>query len=124
MTSMNIINHVDILDLITIRVYNPNIYKPAEFAVDLSANEKGKVVVIDTSAKTIMNESVTKKAREFTSARDPKVKDLIREYVGRMCTELAKSGLLIIEKAPEKSEDPFAEAKRFATERLNKLGAK
>jgi hypothetical protein len=110
---MNIMKHVDVLDLIKINVFRPNVYQPGQLEVSLEALEKDKVVVIDEDELKRLNELLTDKCREFEDARDPKVTKYIEEFVARMCSEWHRLGLLEIEEVPEGSKDPYQDAKEM-----------
>lgn len=108
---MDIMKHVDVLDLIKINVYRPNIFKPTEFQVDLECLEKDKQVVVDEDELQTLNRILTEKCREFEDARDPRVVGYIEEFVGKMCQEWHTAGLLVIEEIKDTPKDPYKEAK-------------
>ena len=111
---MSVLNNVEILDLINIHVYNPNVFVPGEIRVDFQPIEKGKRVVIDSDAVKTLEEILKERANDkFDDARDPKVKKDIEEFVGRMCIEWHKSGLLLIEDVPDAPSDPYEQAKKM-----------
>lgn len=113
---MDILKHVDILDLITITVYNPNLLNPREIQVDLKAIEEGKHVVVDEDSLVKLNEILTEKCKEFKNIKDPKIRKYIEEFVGRMCSEWHRHGLLIIEDIPEAPEDPYEKIRKQGEE--------
>jgi len=119
---MQILKHVDVLDLIKIKVYNPSVYVPGAFAVEFEALEKGKVVVVDTNELQKLNRIVTERAQTFEDARDPKVKEFIKEFVGRMCSEWYKVGLLVIDEPSDAPVDHYEQAKKTVAQSLNKVG--
>lgn len=110
---MEVLKHVDILELITINVFRPNIYKAGDIHVELEALEKGKVVVVDEDELLKLNEALTNKCQEFNDAREPKVAKYIEEFVARMCSDWHRMGLLIIEDAPDTPDDPYKKAKEM-----------
>lgn len=110
---MQVMNHVDILELIKINVFRPNVYKAGDIQVELEALEKGKVVVVDEDEIKKLNEALTHKCKEFEDARDPKVANYIKEFVGRMCSDWHRMGLLVLEDAPTTPDDPYKKAKEM-----------
>jgi hypothetical protein len=117
---VTILKHVDVLDLIKVEVFTPNIYKPGDIQVDLVALEKDKRVVIDDSALKSLNQTLYERCQQFEDARDPKVKEYIKEFVGRMCSEWHRNGLLEIEDIPEGVTDHYEDARRQARELLKR----
>jgi hypothetical protein len=107
----NILKHVDVSDLINIKIVRPNVKRPDLILVDITAIEKGKRVVIDETALQKFNQIITEKAGQF-SARDPKASDYIKEFAHKMCSGWHRSGLLIIEDIPEAIEDHYAEMRK------------
>ena len=110
---MQIMNHVDILELIKISVFRPNVYRPGEFQVSLEALEKGKQVVVDENALKSLNEILTQKCKEFDDARDPKVAKYIEEFVAKLCSDWHRIGLLVIDNMSEAPQDPYEKAKKM-----------
>ena len=108
---MSVINHVDILELIKIIVFRPNIYQAGAFQVELEALEKGKRVVVDEDELVKLNEILTHKSQQFDDARDPKITKYIEEFVARMCSEWHRMGLLMLEDIPNAPDDPYQKAK-------------
>ena len=109
----NILKHVDIADLININVVVPNITRPDVIQVDITALEEGKHVVIDTDALDTFNCILVEKCQQFDNARDPKVKEYIKEFTHRMCQEWDSAGLIVIEDIPEAVDDPYAHLRRL-----------
>lgn len=109
---MDVMKHVDILELVKIDVYRPNIYKPGEIAVKLIPFDKSKQVVVDPDELRQLEEKITEKCQQFDDARDPRVGKYIEEFVGRICSDWHRMGLLLLEDIPDAPEDPYAEAKK------------
>lgn len=112
---MEILKNVDILELVTIHVYrgDPTHDDPMPYRVMIESLDKGKKVVFDEKALQTMNYHLTEKAQQFQDGRDPRVKDYIQEFVGRMVSELAKNGLVVLEDVGDEKEDPYANLRKF-----------
>lgn len=114
----NILKNVEINELIQIDVFNPVVWSPGQIEVSLQAVEKGKRVVVDPDAMETLGVVLKERANDkFESARDPKMKKDMEEFVARMCIEWHKNGMLIIEEIPDAPSDPYEEAKK-AVEKL------
>ena len=111
---MQIMNQVDILDLIKIIVYRPEMLKAGAFQVDLESLDKSKRVVLDEDAVKSLNEIITDKCQQFDDARDPKVAKYIEEFVAKMCSGWHRCGLLELEPIPDEPEDHYKRAKQIA----------
>jgi len=110
---MQIMNHVDILELIKITVFRPNVYKPTEFQIDLQPLDQNKRVVVDSHELQSLNHILLEKCQQFDNARDPKVAKYMEEFVAKMCSEWHRMGLLILEDIPEAAKDPYYTAKEL-----------
>ena len=108
---MQIMDHVDILDLIEIQVFRPNIYEVGAFEVSIEALDRTKNVVIDEDELKTLGPIITEKCREFKDAREQKVAEYIKEFVGRMCSEWHRVGLLVLDEVKEGHDDPYKTAK-------------
>ena len=109
---VNILKNVEINELINIDVFNPNIYSAGQLEISITAVEKGKRVIIDTGATQKLAHILKERANsKFESARDPKMKKDMEEFIARMCIEWHKHGLLVIEDVPDAPSDPYEEAK-------------
>jgi hypothetical protein len=107
---MHILKNVDILDLVRIHVYKekPTREDPLPYRVFIESIDSSKRIVFDEAALNILNQKVTERSQAFGDGRDPRIQDYIKEFVGRMVSELGKNGLAVIEDIPEGSEDPYA----------------
>lgn len=114
--NMQVMNKVDILDLVHIHVFRiPN---TARFEVQIEAIEKNKNVIFDEDALKIMNQKITEKAAQF-EARDPRAKDYIQEFVGRMTSELYRNGLVALDIVTDEPDDPYADIRKKYSKRLS-----
>lgn len=104
--NMQVMNKVDILDLVRIHVFRlPN---TPSFEVEIEPLDKNKNVIFDEDALRVMNEKVSEKAAQF-EARDPRAKDYIQEFVGRMTSELYRNGLVSLEVVTDEPDDPYVD---------------
>jgi hypothetical protein len=102
-------NHVDILDLIKINV---NQLFNGEVTVDLECLEQGKQVVLDEDALKYLNNVLTEKAKNM-SISNPNTLQYIKEFVGRMLSELSRNGLVVLEEISDTPQDPYRTAKNL-----------
>jgi len=112
---MNILNHVDILDLVEVKVFKgmPTMADPAPVRVMVEAKDRGKNVVFDPDALKTLNEKISEIViGRRLDIKDPNTFKYIEEYVARMVSSLYKNGLLILEDVPEASEDPYADLRK------------
>lgn len=111
---MQILKNVDILDLTRIHIYlgQPTREDPLPYKVFIEAVDQTKKVVFDEDALKILNQKITDRVQQFDDGRDPRVVDYVKEFVGRMLTELYRNGLVELEDIPEGSDDPYAEVKK------------
>ena len=111
---MQILKNVDILDLTRTHIYMGHTSKedPLPYKVFIEALDPTKKVVFDESALQILNNKVTERVQQFDNGRDPRVVNYIKEFVGRMLTELYRNGLVELEDIPEGSDDPYMEVKK------------
>ena len=105
---MDIMKHVDVLDLVTVKLYMP---RPGFIAVDVRCHDEDKQVVFDPDALKKLNEVITEKVKGL-DPRHPNVGGYIKEFVGKMLSELYRSGLAVIEDIPESKEDPYEEIRK------------
>ena len=106
---MQVMNCVDILDLINIRILQgtPTIHG-APLYVQIEPIDRCKNIVFDTDALETLNNRVTEVVRDRQlSVRDPNSFKYVEEFVGRMVSELYRNGLVEIEEAKEGSDDPY-----------------
>jgi hypothetical protein len=95
---------------------NPDPVNPGRFEVQIASIDDKKNVVFDERALAVLNERVTEKSKQFSDARDPRVRGYIKEFVGRMASELYKNGLMELEDIDQQEgspEDPYSKAKRL-----------
>lgn len=111
---MDIIKHVDILELIRIHVFRgePSRKDPLPYMVEIEPLDKTKKIVFDEKALEVLNRKLTEKAQTFEDGRDPRIKDYIQEFVGRMVSELARNGLVGLEDIGDAPEDPYAHIRK------------
>lgn len=109
---MEILKHVDILDLIRVHVLPERFYDrhTGKFTVLLESVDPHKQVVIDEKASATLNEEVVKRASTF-EARDPRAAKFIEEFVSRMVSELYRNGLVVLEDVQDAPSDPYQAAK-------------
>ena len=105
---MNIMDHVDVLDLIRINVIQPNIMDKGAFQIDLVALAPDKRVIVDPDALAVLEARLLEKTQEFKSIKDPRLVRYIKEFTGKMCSAWHRNGLLVLEDIPEASDDPYA----------------
>ncbi len=105
---MNIMKRVDILDQVKVMVTQP---MPGNFAVSFEPYDRKQHVVIDEKAKAVMDEKITEKAKALV-AKDPNTKEFIREFAGRLLSELYRVELAILEDVPESPTDPYADIRK------------
>lgn len=86
----------------------PSKEDPKPLMVDIQPLDTNKRVVFDTTAKNTFNSKLTEKARSSgLNASDPKLLDYIKEFTGRLISELYKHDLIALEDIPEASDDPY-----------------
>ena len=91
--SHNIIKNVDILDLVEIKVIQ---IMPGDFQIMIDCLEKDKQLVFDPKALERLNNLATEKSKSLTS-NHPNTIPFIKEFVGRMVSEMHKSGLCALD---------------------------
>jgi len=108
----NPLKHVEFYDLVRVHVFRgqPSVENPCPFSVEFEALEQGKRVIFDDSSLKKMNEILTEKASQL-NASDPRVRDYIGEFAGRLATELYRNGLAAIENVPDSPTDHYLSAR-------------
>jgi len=103
MSKMNIMKKVDILDLINIEI---SVDAMGHLHVDFVSLDMAKQVIIDTQAMEVLNKTLTEKV-VGKSPKDPNVIGYVKEFVGKMVSELYRNGLILLEDIPEAHDDPY-----------------
>lgn len=107
----NIMKHVDLLDLVRVEVNR--IPGTGQFRVFIEAIDKEKKVVMDPSAQKTLNNKITSICKEKNlSALDPNTIGYIKEFVGRVVSELARNGLVELADYEDRPDDPYAEIRK------------
>jgi hypothetical protein len=111
---MDILKNVDILELVRIYVYpgEPTREDPMPYRVEIQSIDPKKKVVFDEKALSVLNHRLTERAQEFDDGRDPRVVDYIKEFVGRMLSELSRNGLVVLDDISDEPEDPYAAVRK------------
>lgn len=115
----NILKHVDILDLVTITVFRgkptPGDLNP--LVVTLDPIDVSKRLEWDTDALKVLNKKLSDKMKD-SDVHNPNTITYIKEFAGKMLSELYKNGLVIISDIPDAPEDPYQAAKK-AIQKIN-----
>jgi len=118
---MDIMEHVDISDLIEVKIHPGNL--PGQVSVAIICLEKGKNIVIDESALEELNAQVTERVKGM-SLNHPNAKGFIKEFVCRLVGALHKNGLAVLEDAEEEnveSYDPYGDLrKKYSDDNIKK----
>ncbi len=107
----DIMNHVDILDQVKVIVTQP---MPGNFAISFEPYDVTKQVIIDSSAHEAMNQQITEKAGG-RSAKDPNTVEYIKEFAGKLLSELFRTQLAILEEIKDAPKDPYESFRRKFT---------
>ena len=110
---MQILKNVDILDLVRIHIFRgqPTKGDPLPYRIEIQSIDESKRVIFDESALKVLNHRLTENVQKFDDGRDPRVRDYIEEFVGRMLTELYRNGLVELEEIPDSPDDPYADVR-------------
>ena len=110
----NLLNNVDILDLVVVNVFKgqPSREDPFPLIISIDPLEQNKRFVIDTSAQEVLNNKLTEKLKD-ADPRNPNTISYAKEFIGKMITELHRSGLCLIEDIPEAKDDPYSEVRKL-----------
>jgi len=106
--SVNIMDHVSIMDLVRAHVMQP---KPGYFQVMFESIDRTKNVVIDEGALKEFNVQVTERMSE-SDARDPQTKTKIEEFCMKLLEGLYKNGLAELVEAKNPKSDPYADMRQ------------
>jgi len=115
---MEVMKNVDILDLVEIVVYQgtPTRENPCPLLVHFEPNDKNKNIVFDPQALKTLNENITDRVREMSlSLNDPNTIPYIKEFVGRMVSEMHRNGVVVLDDIGEASDDPYASVRKTPT---------
>lgn len=114
----DLLSNVDFAERVKIRIFQgaPSQGDPYPFRVEVNSIDETKHVVFDTSALKKMNEILTEKAAQFNPS-DPKLRDYLKEFVGRMVTELYRNDLVVLEDLPDQPDDPYEKIRKNFTRR-------
>jgi len=111
---MQVMTHVDILDLVKINVFKgtPTPIDPNPIRISIDPIDRNKNLVFDDGALNVLN----RKMAEFVIERGLSIKEettfrYVEEFVGRMLSELHKNGLVLLEEAPDAPEDPYKDVR-------------
>jgi hypothetical protein len=109
-----ILTNVDILELLIINVYKgtPTRQDPCPLMVTIDPIDRNKRFVIDTSAQQVLNNALTEKLKD-SDPRNPNTFQYAKEFVGKMVSELHRSGLCLIEDIPDSSDDPYKQVRKM-----------
>lgn len=111
-TKNNPLKHIDILDLVTIDLYHTGVATmPGHVSVSFTPLEVTKRVIFDESAKKVLEEKILERAAN-KDLKDPKIANYIKEFAGRMLSELYKNGLVLLEEIPDAPNDPYWQVKQ------------
>jgi hypothetical protein len=102
------LKHVDIVDRVRVHILQPS---PGNFEVQLECIEPDMNVVFDGKALETFNNIITEKCSQM-SAKDPKTKMYIQEFVTKAVSEFHRNGLVDIVKAPKAVDDHYKQLRK------------
>ncbi len=107
MKKIDIMKHVDILDQVKVIVTQP---MPGHFAIDFEPHDRTKQVIIDSKAKMVMDQKISEKT-VGRPAKDPNTLEYIKEFAGKLLSELFRVQLAALETIPDAPKDPYQDIK-------------
>lgn len=115
----NVLKHVDILDLVVVNIFKGLASKedPYPLVISIDPLEADRRFVIDSDAQKVLNDKLSEKLKD-ADPRNPNVIQYAKEFIGKMISELHRSGLCFIEDMPEAKDDPYADAKKLFKSRV------
>ena len=112
---MEIMKNVDFLDLVEIVVYrgSPTKENPCPLMVHFEPNDKGKNIVFDPAALKTLNDNITDRVLEMSlSLYDPNTIEYIKEFIGRLVSEMHRNGVVVLDDVGEGDSDPYASVRK------------
>lgn len=100
---MDIMKHVDILDLVEVVIVVDNY---GSMSIDFLCREPNKRVVIDENAKIKIERDIASKL-VGKSKNDENALGYAKEFAGKMLSALYQNGLVELEDIPEAPDDPY-----------------